>query len=119
MVNGPQDDIHDMTALFKEQLKATHNKCTKNICKMYDQERNYSVSYHPEIEEKRSKAKTACHQEKEALGKLTSTEDLNHYCTMELAYKKGLFYQIYRGKLNKYVNPKLPSDLQTKLKFER
>lgn len=64
IINGLQIDIHDMIAVFKAQLKATHDKCRKNIRIMYDHKRNFSVSYHPEIEDKCSNSKFACHQKK-------------------------------------------------------
>ncbi|MGD9592100.1 MAG: hypothetical protein AB7V32_06235, partial [Candidatus Berkiella sp.] len=84
-----------------------------------DQERYASIAVVPVVVEQRSKASAAYKNEEEQLERIHSYQDLLFYFKHELTDKSGLFYQIYRGKINKYVNPKLPDSERENCIFTR
>ncbi|MBS0288343.1 MAG: hypothetical protein JSR17_13685 [Proteobacteria bacterium] len=105
---GPVKPVNEIIELLKLQLLKTAQKCEKRALSVDNQERHISVAEVPTVVEFRSKASAALEQETQCLNKIQTHSELFGYLAYELSTKKGLFYRIYRGKINKHVNSEFP-----------
>lgn len=94
--------------LFLELLSETERKC-KRICKnTYDQERYLMISFHPEINQKKTSIDKAKERVLFESGVMQEDNDMFFYkyafglCQLKFNF---LFMQIFTGKINKHWLP--------------
>ncbi len=100
----------DFKKKFLDEVKRTAKRCTKLCNRKYDQERNYSVSLHPEIERNRNfiaRSTKFIHDEMFALEKISKTP--GEKLSALIQYADGLldtpfnnlFMTIFVGRISK------------------
>ena len=87
----------------------TRTKCAKIIEKIQDQERHFTIAVVPDAERKAAQMRGAYQTLDAKFRDLQSIEGLNVYWESSLRQQKGLYFRIYRGKLNRYLVPKIVS----------
>lgn len=120
MINGADNSPleEDIRKLLLKKLDETAARCEMLSANTYDQERYFGCSILPEVETKRAKAKVAFKSVYKEVTKERTLGDMLFFFNTDLANRTGLFYQIYRGKINKYVVPQLPEDTRAQAKFD-
>lgn len=120
MLNGAKQTplSDDIRALLLQKLEETAAKCEKLSANVYEQERYFSCSIVPEVEANRAKAAGAYESVHTEIQSERTLGDMLGFFRADLANRNGLFYQIFRGKINKYVVPELPEDVQGRAKFD-
>lgn len=112
------EEYKKIKKLFIDCLNATRNKCILLCKNKYDQERNYSVSSHPEIEKNYKQiefSKNIMLQDlsdiEEEANSENKLEKMKAFITdlTQLQFN-SLFMQILIGKVKKYLLPTIKSE---------
>ena len=118
--SGSSESLHSHIYLrtrLLSLLSETSEKCEKNSVSVDSQERYAMVAEVPRVVENRGKANIAFKKISEDLNKSNSVEELLFFLGGELVKQRGLFFRIFRGKINKYIIPEFDAELQTKLRY--
>ncbi|MCS5709897.1 hypothetical protein [Candidatus Berkiella aquae] len=101
------------------QLKRTKLKCEKLSQGVENQERYLNVAVVPHVVENRVKASTAYKETKAQIKFIANISGLEAF-SCALAVKQGLFFRIFRGRMNKHFTAKLDDQtLQSKITFKK
>ncbi len=115
-----------LTQVLLEKLEETKDKCEFLSVVVDNQERHFTVAAPPRTVENRGKANAAYKDIYANVSAISSLDSLLSYFhvpsenRLPLESQKGLFYRIYRGKMNKYVIPVfVPQAQQEQVLFKR
>lgn len=100
-------------------LYETSEKCEKNSMNVENQERYAMIAVVPRVVENRAKAKVAFKKVFDALNKARTEDELIAFLGSPLIKEEGLFFRIFRGKINKHLVPAFDAEVQTKIRYHK
>lgn len=114
-----EPDIHPLQRRLLNLLEETWDKCEKNSVGVDNQERYAMVAEVPRVVENRAKANIAFDAISSELNNIHSDEAVLAFLESSLMKSKGLFFMIFRGKINKYLVPYFAPEVQEKIRYQK